>query len=102
MNKPVQKVSQPYWDYHEVIDYIEKKYNIDTRGYKREVDGVYRDFWHWIVDMCSIHNGSYFYLDIYGWMTDTDLEYVTEWQQEILKLIYDEFQEEDMRFWVSW
>lgn len=34
--KPNQrKIVEESWDYHEVIDYIEKKYNIDVRDYAK-------------------------------------------------------------------
>lgn len=34
MNKPTPKVRQPIMDYHEMIDFVEKKYEFDTRDYK--------------------------------------------------------------------
>jgi hypothetical protein len=100
MKKPTKKsIHGPCYDYHEMIDYIEDKYEIQTRGYKREVDGVYRDFWHWVVDTTSIHNGSYGYFP-----EDWEDEYYPEWTQEIMRLIVAEFYPngEDLNFWVSW
>jgi len=36
MIKPKAFIKDPVYDYHEVIEYIEDKYNIKTRGYGRD------------------------------------------------------------------
>jgi hypothetical protein len=43
MQKPQMVVSEPYWDYSDVIKYIEEKYGFDSRDYKKSHDyyGVY-------------------------------------------------------------
>lgn len=116
LKKPEMKTVS-YWDYHEVIRYIEKKYDIKTDEYtpkagftSEQLEGrskydkendrkPFLCFWHWIVDNHEIHNGSQFTL----WYDPED-EYIPEWVKEIMKMIFDEFEPEygeiDMR--VSW
>lgn len=92
MNKPVKRHRHtPSYDYHEVIDWVESKYNIDTRDYKREVDGKYKDFWHVILDSNEIHNGCYFHLPNIWIEEEDDDKYDPWWVREILELIYREF-----------
>lgn len=100
MGKPTKQVKKPYWDYHDVISYIEKKYNIQVRNYEKE-DGVYKDFWHWYLDGSSIHNGCYSNFDLYSFLYDKT-GYTPDWVKEILQLIYKEFDEEEMYFWIEW
>lgn len=130
--KPKVKVSEPHFDYHEVIDYIEDKYKISVRGYTPKkplseerkaaiikhygTGSTYLDFWHYILDGSEIHNGSYFYMNLLGdhqegkadddgdW--DGDDDYRPSWVREIQKMIYDEFKDDleygEMRCWVAW
>jgi hypothetical protein len=87
MNKPEKKHHHPKcYDYNEMVDYIEQKYGIQTRGYKSELDDEYRDFWHWIVDDGDIHNGCYFHLP-----EDWRDERYPWWVREIMELIVKEF-----------
>ena len=125
LKKPEIKQGEPYWDYHEVIHYIEGKYKIKTRGYTPKVVlPSYKkdlDFWLWIIDHNQIHNGSYFYMNMLGdidhdedeWKEgdaeddghwDLDSFYRPRWVREIQKLIYDEFKPEngEMKFFVCW
>lgn len=118
LEKPAMKVSDPYWDYREVINYIEKKYNIKTdeytpkdgftleqletrSSYNKENDRKpYLCFWHWIIDRHNIHNGSRFNL----YYDDIDDENTPTWVKEILKMIFDEFEPNyaEMEMHVSW
>lgn len=132
MKKPKPKVSEPFWDYHEVIDWIEKKYKIDVRSYTPKcgfTEAQYEeakrygrkeprcDFWGHIIDgNDTIHNGCYFYMNLLGdhykgkkkgegdW--DKDDEYRPRWVREIQKMIYDEFKDDleygEMKCWVAW
>jgi hypothetical protein len=123
LKKPEMKQSEPYWDYHEVIHYIEKKYGINTRGYKPEVSlphyKDYLDFWHYVLKDNEVHNGCYIYLNMLGgyddeeWVEgqaeddghwDGDSSYRPRWVREIQKMIYDEFKPEngEMKCWVAW
>src|SRR6267142_900499 len=102
MKKPIMKVSEPYWDYTEVIDYIEKKYSINTRGYTPKNGWTseqlmnckvgldpYLDFWHWVIERNDhLSNGSFFVLYV-----DDEMSYpeTPEWVKEILQLLKDEF-----------
>jgi hypothetical protein len=132
LKKPGKKQSKPHWDYHEVIDFIENKYNIVTRGYipksgftpeqlkkhadtNRGGDGIpYLDFWHYLVAQNEVHNGCFIYLNLLGdykegqadddgdW--DGDSKYRPRWVREIQKMIYDEFKPKhgEMKCWVEW
>lgn len=93
MNKP-QKHSLEAYDYNEVIEYIEKKYNIQTR--KRG-----EDFWHWLLDNAfyEMSNGCYQNLYVLELMRNLGED---DWQYDILRLIYDEYQEDEMEFYVWW
>ncbi len=117
LKKPVKKRSEPYWDYLEIIAYIEKKYKIETRGYipkngfsKEQLKKSgknkkpYLDFWHWQLehDANSISNGSFFYLSISEYLEEDDEEYCPFWVKEIIQIIYNEFKEEDMYCRVAW
>lgn len=106
-----------YWVYHEVINYIEQKYDIKTDEYtpkngftsehldarsshdKKHNRKPFLCFWHWIIDNYQIHNGSQFTL----WYDPED-EDTPDWVKEILKMIFDEFEPEhgEMDMYVSW
>src|SRR5271166_3514155 len=55
--KPKKVVSEPRYDWHEMIAFIESKYDIDVRDYAGKFavgtmannDIEYLDFWHWVV-----------------------------------------------------
>lgn len=116
LKKPEKKTSS-YWTYREVINYIEQKYNIQTRGYspkngftskqledrtdydKKHNLKPYLDFYHWVIDNYEVNNRCLFTL----WY-DPDDEHVPEWVKEILKMIFDEFEPEraEMEMYVSW
>jgi len=61
----------------------------------------YLDFWHWLLDeeFENVHNGSHVNLSVKYWLDKLDED---DWQREILQLIYDEFKEDDIEFWVEW
>ncbi len=108
LKKPVPVRSEPHWDFHQVIDYIEKKYEISVRDYAGKFSNKtydettpYLDFWHWLIDgpFSEINNGSYQYLDLKYELENED---TPDWVKEILQKIYDEFQEDEMEFWVEW
>lgn len=115
LKKPEKHVSEPYWDYHEVVNYINNKYNVDLDKYKpkcgytkeqledrsqsqiKDNSDPFLSFWSWITDTQEIHNGCNFYLT----MEDEYQEY-DEWLKEIFKMLYDEFGEDEMHMYVSW
>lgn len=121
-NNQSQKFEKPtqhtliYWDYIEVISYIEKKYKIKTEGYipkcgftEEQLNNApgktpYLNFWHWVIDGKNIHNGSSFDLIILDEDDDLDEdeEYRPRWVREILRMIYDEFSEAKMSMLVAW
>ena len=98
MKKPKTKKVKRL-DYHECADYISKKlgYNLrDTlgrwKGMVYQPDLEYRDFWHYLVEVCQISNGCEIYLphpdDVKGW------------QKPILQAFWDEFGQGP--YWVEW
>lgn len=106
LQKPSKKTIE-YLDYHECQTYIEAKYDIEVRDYdgalKYNPDGTrvnpeaeYKDFWHWVIDRYSIHNGCFFTMDI-DLLNDSN----PYWVQEILKMFFDEFGDE-IDFFVEW
>lgn len=108
MKKPaLRKVN--YLDYHECSEYLEKKYGYEERNYKKHRFDIsendpsnppYCDFWHWVVDTFSVHNGC----DICfsnDWL-EGNLE---DWQKEILEHYLSEFgsgPNREVEFRVEW
>ena len=62
-------------------------------GQQREPE--YRDYWHFLIDHCDIHNGGSFI--IYSWLLD-DCE---PWQEAITQAFLDHFGDE-CEFWTDW
>lgn len=164
MKKPVKIDQNPLYDYNEVVEFIEDKYNIKTRDYsassnhfpnwlklmnekapvypispnyvyqvmidgemvkitKEEYDArfdeihkqfarymewckanpepPYHDFWHWLTDndFQDINNGCKATLCVKYWLENLEED---DWKRKILQLIYDEFHEDEMEFWIEW
>ena len=136
MKKPILEYNvEKSYDYHDVIKYIEGKYNIDTRDYKnshshfgiwlKEVKEFkrihaeyseykewcktnpcpeYLDFWHWISDVCEIHNGGHFNVNFQSYLDEKEDYKAKEWIKEIIRLIIKEFpiDEGDYTFYIDW
>ena len=100
MNKPVKKYChQPAYDYNEVIDYIEDKYNIKTRDHYR----TSRDFWHKVTERYDwIRRDGYFRLEVSEWIKEIEEGAEIDWIKEILQMIYDEFHEDEMQMYTDW
>lgn len=98
--KPKMIVGNPYWDYFQVIDYIEKKYEISVRDYANKFKHNL-DFWHWLCDndVTDSNNGSFFYLQVDRFLKERE---TPKWVKEILQLIKDEFNVPEMKMWVCW
>lgn len=97
MKKPKKKIIKAY-EFFEVLDYIINKYHISSQEK--------RIFWNWLLknDFEGINNGSYSYLEIHNnsnLIDDKDTLYFEE-IENILKLLYSEYQEHEMYFWISW
>lgn len=115
MDKPQPHARGPFYEYGEVMQYLEFKYGIYPDNYtpkngftEEQLSGLadwqekpYLNFWHWVCDMNEIHNGGTLYLDLDAVQDD---EHWPGWVCEILGYIKEEFQPEggDMRMWVSW
>lgn len=107
--KPVYQTA-PAYNWSEVCQWIEHKTGKDVRDWagrhkqKRYNDKIpYQDFWHWLVDMCDIHNGSHFHLDLSDdQVDDGDSEHL--FVREILAVLRKEFPEAkgEMYCYVFW
>lgn len=85
------------FDYHECAAFVGQKlgYDLcDTLGrFTGNPKAEYRDFWHFLIDHCDIHNGCQI------WMP-TPEKCNKDWQNVILQAFLDEFGEGP--YWVSW
>jgi len=146
MKKPRKQIKTA-WDYHEIVNYVQQKHNVDLRDFAGKFHGIhsfdawcdskgygkidpegktrgssqvwcaehkvdierghwyeppYQDFWHWLLDVCEIRNGCYFYLPISYFKVKKPLEN-QKWIVKILKM-FEEFKDEDGKVfcWVSW
>ena len=109
MQKPAKQTIQR-WNYRDVIEYIEYKYQIKTRDMgqkyygKRDKDAPYWDFWHFVInELGEITNGCYLYLPLVA----EKYEYngpPPEWFCEVLGYIKAEFapDEDEIELWVEW
>lgn len=110
MEKPKPKPSEPVYDYHELIRYIEEKYNYDSRDFDNKYGGRkdkpkgtrYLDFWHWFSDHGDTHNGCFKYIP-FDYIEDTE---TPDFVRTILKDIQTEFDPEkqldNLKVWVEW
>ncbi len=99
MKRKPELCTRKYLDYSDCSDWISKKLGKDIRDYNKKNEG-YQDFWHFVIDMCSPHNGTFFnmYKD---WVEDAE-----EWQREIINAFFVEFKEyiddDSLEFYVWW
>lgn len=107
MQKPQPKTIERL-DYLECVAYIEEKLGYELRdtlgkfklnNFDKSIQSFdksieYRDFWHFIIDNCEIHNGCEIYMPLV-------CEDNQPWQNEILKAFHDEFGEE-AQYWIWW
>jgi hypothetical protein len=110
MQKPKAKQTEAVLDYHEVIDFIQKKYGYNARDFsnyfghdKNKPKGKeFEDFWGWLVEDGSIHNGCHTYLP-FDFIDDDD---TPKYVRTILKDIRTEFDPENkmdsLKVWVEW
>ncbi len=107
MDKPTKKKTEMY-DYHEMVEYIEKKYNIHTRDYAGKFvndkpDAPYLDFWHWLLDYScgEIHNGGISFIPTY---MAKDEQADKKWVTEILTMFETEFGDGsgEIECWIEW
>ena len=98
-------------DYHDMIEYIEQKYNIEVRGYVRKEDMgkknvEYLDYWHWLLDHCfdGMGNPSTQFIPVYNMLNDEG--WAPDWVIEITTLIDKEFHKDlddgALQVWISW
>jgi hypothetical protein len=93
VKKPIPVSLGTAYDWRQVIDYLEEKYEFKHRGFtgfggkihKDWKDGLYLDFWHLIVENYGVHNGGTIFLSD---EFDTRRQ---RWAREILSLIPKEF-----------
>lgn len=113
MNKP-QKETKTYYDYHKCRDYLQKKYKYDERDYagrykhrgekivSMNEEKPYLDFWHWVCDNYSVHNGCFitFYKDVLEDLNKDD----EKWMKEIYTHYIEEFADDsgELEMYVWW
>lgn len=115
--KPKARSRKPELDFNECTDYIEKKYGYSTRGFAFDEEKLlgptteleYRDFWHWVVDHYTIHNGCHIEfsqetLDEYKELEPNDPYGMKDWQIKIYQDYLNEFADEngEINFYVWW
>jgi len=97
-------------NYHDMMRYIDKKYDIDNRDYNRRFRGnkgaKYLDFWHWLLDHCfyEVHNPCSATLNVIEMLEEDE---TPVWVREILTLIKIEFGDQfneygELNVWISW
>jgi len=104
-----KKHKKEYWDFYEVMHYLEKLHKKDFRDYagkfKNKSDHneeiPYQDFWHWMLDCNEVSNGCFIHLPDWSYHMIND---ATEpWKKEIMQHFYD-FLGEDYyeQMWCAW
>ena len=92
MKKPTKKTKE-FYDYNEVVDYIEKKYKLEER---KSGD----DFWKWLCENHDwITNGCFFDIEF-----GDEFYEPTENSKQILSKIQEEFArgEDSLEVWIEW
>lgn len=100
MTDKIEKHVTEWYDYHEMVDYVEKKYEIKVRDYSNRWGDVhdskkeYQDFWHWMLDTSfnNFQRGAPMELD-WKWIKDDWGPSAPEWVNEILDMFIAEFPE---------
>lgn len=110
MKKPVKIQSDPYYNFLEVMHYLEEKHGKNFRDYagKYGKTGVnseapYLDFWHWMMNAIgdSIQNGCFIYMPEYMYIITDVTE--PDWVKEILGYFMEFLQEDyDKKMWLEW
>jgi hypothetical protein len=88
MNKPVKKVKAPAWNFDEICWYISKVHEIDSNKFK-----------DWFIANHENHNGCYSYISI---KEDLKSTRISKEVKQFLQLLFDEFNEDEMRVWIEW
>lgn len=94
MNKPEMKSQPAAYDWNELQNYIENKYNVDLHNFRRDENGEHRDFWHFLLESLDIKRGCYVYLS-------SEITVYEQWQKDFLDLFLNEFGDH-IRIWVDW
>jgi len=95
----------------ECRNYLNKKYNCDQDNYANcnygtdgKADAPFQCFWHFILEVSNLSDGSFFYS--YFYMNNDWLDMAEEeWQKEILEQYLSEFGEgkdSEIKFYVEW
>ena len=125
MKKPTKQVVT-YYEYIDIIKYIEKMYEIETRDYYGHFGGKsvkwpgagsgrpYANFWHWMIHSNpDTHNGCYVYfpydyterkVNLDPKCYEENYECLPQFVVEILDMIVAEFGKEILteKIWVDW
>jgi len=117
MNKPIPTKRKDIFIFHDMMDYIEKKYNFDMHDYAKKYsdktaqDNPYLNYWHWLIGNCfyELSNGCERYWNILEILEgDPGYEHDTpDWVKEITQMVYDEFKDDldkdgGIEVYISW
>lgn len=107
-------------NYHDMIDVIEAKHNINVRDFLGKFNAVssgqnsedieYCDFWHWMIEevIPDVHNGM---IEEINWSdirydarlnAESDEEFDASWTTKILNMLVDEFGDRVYNVEFSW
>lgn len=108
LQKPTKKTGEPYWDFYEVMHYLEELHGKDFRDYagrhsgKKFDDKVpYQDFWHFVIDQNEVSNGCWIHLP--DWDYYMNNEETESWRKEIMQYFKDFLGDDyDERMWCEW
>ena len=105
-------ITETYYEYGAIIDYIEKLHNIDVRDcggmfhkdinviVNEEDKGEHFDFWHWLLEEYSwITDDSIITFEIKRHLEDEKTPY---WVKNILEKIYAEYPEDEYQWHLYW
>lgn len=102
LTKP-EPVTKTALRYHEAYEYVKAKYGLRDEF---TMDGRYCSFWHWLVDLTGLHNGSYVWIPFDRLMPEIREQYGSEpeWVLKFLEAFQAEFApgQDSLEVWVSW
>lgn len=96
VKKPKKQKRESSYDWHDIDDFIRKKYGKDIRDWagkyskkgKQQEETEYQDFWHHLCDRYEIHNGATITIYPQEKLEDSDLP---AWQREVYEILLKEF-----------
>jgi competence transcription factor ComK len=109
LQKPVKKTDPAYYDFYEVMHYLEELHGKNFRDYAGKfasdetvnVEVPYQDFWHWMLDQNEVKNGCWIHLP--DWDYYMNSKSTESWKKEIMQYFKDFLGDSyDERMWCEW